>query len=141
MASTSLTVAEQAELSLAREATHVTVPPQMVAMQKTFSAALGLATQVSGLEDKEIYLTLGIDAGHWSRIKKGEAHFQLDLLAEFCKTVGNTVVPEWIAHQVGCALVLLKSEAERRAEEAEKALAKEREINKVLKDLLAGKAA
>jgi hypothetical protein len=30
---------------------------------------------------------------------------------------------------------------ERRAEEAEKALAKEREINKVLKDLLAGKAA
>lgn len=55
--------------------------------------------------------------------------------------VGNTIYPEWIAHQVGCALVRLKSEAERRAEEAEKALAKEKEINKVLKDLLAGRAA
>lgn len=108
----------QGELALARPARSVDVPVELMHRQKTAAAAFSLACSVSGLEDKEIYLSLSIDAGHFSRIKKGEAGFPPDKLAEFCAVVGNTIYPAWIAHQVGCALVMLKSEAERRADAA-----------------------
>lgn len=71
------------------------------------------------MDDKEIYIPLAIDAGHWSRIKKGEAGFPPNKMREFCSLVGNTIYPEWIAYQVGCQLVMIQSEAERRAEKAE----------------------
>lgn len=129
----------QGELSLARSADSIDVPFSLIAAQKTAHAALVLACQASGLDDKEVYLTLDIDAGHWSRIRKGEAHFPMDKLAEFCRCVGNRVLPEWMAFQVGCGLVLLKSEAERRAEAAE-ARAKDAEAQvAMLKGLLVGR--
>ena len=118
MASTFLTD-PQPELPLARRAVPAQVSQEMVHAQRSSASALSLACQVSGLEDKEICLSLGIDAGHFSRIRKGDAGFPPDKLADFCRLVGNTIYPEWIAYQVGCTLVMLKSEAERRAEEAE----------------------
>lgn len=140
-ASKHLTVAGQGELALSRSAESVEVPFSLIAAQKTSHAALSLACQVSGLDDKEIYLSLGIDAGHWSRIRKGEAHFPLDKMADFCRTVRNRIVPEWMAFQVGCGLVQLKSEAERRAEIAENR-AKDAEAQvQMLKALLVGRAA
>jgi hypothetical protein len=119
----------QAELALARapEQHHVALPT--IWKQKSASAAFVLACNVSGLEDKEIYVPLKIDAGHFARIKKGDAGFPPDKLSEFCVLVGNRIYLEWQAHQVGCGLVLLKSEAERqldvervRADAAEQAL-------------------
>lgn len=86
-------------------------------------------------------MTLEMDSGHWSRIVTGNAHFPLNKIAHFCEIVGNTVLPEWIAYQVGHGIVLLKSEAERRAETAEKALADEREKVRLLTDVLKGRAA
>lgn len=109
-------IEDQAELALAREATAVRVPIEMIRVQKTAAAAFTLACTSSGLEDKEIYLALGIDAGYFSNIKKGKATLQADLVAEFCKLVKNTVYPEWQAYQVGCTLVMVQTEAERRAE-------------------------
>lgn len=129
MASKDMT--DQAELALARPPRpSEPVSLELVHKQRSHGAAFVLACNVSGLDDKEIYLPLSIDAGHFSRIKKGEAGFQTDKLREFCELVGNTIYPEWIAYQVGCTLVMLKSEAERRAdaataraEEAERKLA------------------
>ena len=40
--------------------------------------------------------------------------------------VGNHIYVEWLAYQIGCGLVMLKSEAERRAEGFEQALKEER---------------
>lgn len=131
----------QAELSLVRPAMAAAVPVELAYAQKSAASAFALACQVSGLEDKEIYLALNIDAGTFSRTKKGEANFPLDKLALFCDVVGNRLFADWIAAQVRCSLVMMQTEAERRAIEAETALAKEREINKVLKDLIAGRAA
>jgi len=134
-------IEDQGELALAREATAVRVPIEMIRVQKTAAAAFTLACTSSGLEDKEIYLALGIDAGYFSNIKKGKATLQADLVAEFCKLVKNTVYPEWQAYQVGCTLVMIKTEAERRAEEAElRAKAAEAE-NRLMRQLLAGRAA
>lgn len=110
---------DQHELPLARHGVVSHVPLEVVHAQRSSAAAFALACQASGLEDKEIYLSLGIDAGHFSRIKRGDAGFPPDKLSAFCRLVGNHAYPEWLAYQVGCTLVMLKSEAERRAENAE----------------------
>lgn len=107
------------ELALARQPDKATIPIELIWRQQSVAAAFCLACQTSGLEDKEIYLQLDIDAGTFSRIKKGDANLPGDKVALFCRVVGNTIYVEWIANQVGCTLMMLKSEAERRAEEAE----------------------
>lgn len=98
------------------------IPIELVRQQKTAAAAFSLACNSSGLEDKEIYMArgIGLDAGYFSNIKKGKATLQADLIAPFCRVVNNTIYLEWLAFQVGCSLVLVKTEAERRAEVAEK---------------------
>lgn len=115
-----MTLVEQPELALAREPERAVVAIETVRAQKSSAAAFTLACSLSGLEDKEIYLALEIDAGYFSNIKKGKATLQADKIAEFCRVVGNTVYAEWMAFQLGCTLVMVKSEAERRAEAAER---------------------
>lgn len=134
-------IEDQQELPLAREASSVSVPIEIVRAQKTAAAAFTLACSTSGLEDKEIYLPLGVDAGYFSNIKKGKATLQADLMAEFCKLVRNRIYPEWQAFQVGCTLVMVKTEAERRAEEAERRAATAEAENKLMRQLLQGRAA
>jgi hypothetical protein len=113
----------------------------MIRAQKSAAAAFTLACSVSGLEDKEIYLALSIDAGYFSNIKKGKATLQADLVAQFCELVGNTIYPEWSAYQVGCTLVMIKTEAERRAEQAEMRAAAAEAENRLMRQLLAGRVA
>lgn len=134
------TLDAQAELPLARPAQRSSVPIEMVRQQRTAAAAFSLACTVSGLEDKEIYLALQIDAGYFSNIKKGKATLQADLVAAFCRTVGNTVYLEWQAFQVGCTLVMIKTEAERQLEEALAAKALADAENKLMRQLLQGRA-
>jgi hypothetical protein len=112
---------------------------EMIRRQKTAGAALALACQSSGLEDKEIYCALELDPGYFSRIKKGEATLQADLLRHFCRVVGNNIYPEWQAYQLGCTLVQIKTEAERRAEIAEQRAAAAETENKLMRQLLAGR--
>ncbi len=111
----------QGELALAREPQRIAVPIEMVRAKKAGGAAFTLACDSSGLEDKEICAGMSppLDAGYFSRMKKGTATLDVDRIPEFCRVVGNTIYPEWIAYQIGCTLVMLKSEAERRAEVAE----------------------
>jgi hypothetical protein len=115
-----MTTIEQPELALSREPHSIAVPIEMVRSKKTAGAAFTLACDSSGLDDKEIYLSLGIDAGYFSNIKKGKATLQSDLIQKFCDVVGNRIYVEWMAYQVGCTLVMVKTEAERRADLAEK---------------------
>lgn len=135
------TLEAQGELALLRPAQQTTVPIELVRAQKTSAAAFTLACSVSGLEDKEIYLALDIDAGYFSNIKKGKATLQADLIAQFCGVVCNTIYPEWQAYQVGCTLVMIKTEAERRAEEAEQRAKTAEAENKLMRQLLQGRAA
>lgn len=81
----------------------------------------------------------GADAGYFSRMKSGAATLQADKIFLFCDIVGNRIYPEWCAFQLGCTLVEIKTEAERRAEQAER----ERDIaqaeNKLMRELIAGR--
>lgn len=132
---------EPLELPLSREPEQADTPIEMVRRQHSAGAAFCLACQTSGLEDKEIHLSIKVDAGTFSRIKKGEATLQADKIAEFCRVVGNTIYPEWLAYQVGCTLTLIKSEAERQRDEAEHRAREAEAQVALLKSLLVGRAA
>jgi hypothetical protein len=134
-------VADQRELVLARRAEPNDMPIEIVRRQKHSGAAFALACQSCGLDDKEIYGALNLDAGYFSRIKKGEATLQGDLIGPFCTVVNNRIFAEWIAFQTGCTLVQIQSEAERLlALEREKNKEKEAE-NRLLRQLVVGRAA
>lgn len=131
----------QHELSLIRKASTVEIPAELIYAKKTQGAAFSMACDASGREDKEICMDLGIDAGTFSRMKDGKNTLSNDRMRDFCHAVGNNILPQWIAYQIGCGLVMLKTEAERRAEEAEKR-AKDAEAQvELLKGLLIGRAA
>ncbi|CAE6838976.1 hypothetical protein R75777_06975 [Paraburkholderia nemoris] len=121
----------------------ITMPIEIIRSKRTSGAAFTLACDASGLEDKEIAMAFKppIDAGTFSKMKKSMATLNADLLREFCKIVENTIYAEWLAYQVGCTLVMIQTEAERiAAEERTRREAAERE-NKLLRELLQGKAA
>lgn len=134
-----MTQIEQPELALSRVPQSVQVPIEMVRAKKTSGAAFTLACDSSGLEDKEIYLSLGIDAGYFSNIKKGKATLQADLIQKFCDVVGNRIYVEWMAYQLGCTLVQIQSESERLLEMERAKAAKLAEENKLMKQLLTGR--
>ncbi len=126
-------------LPLARRAYDADVSLSLVSRQPCLSKAIAMCVQLSGLEEKEIYMALEINAGHWSRISKGEAHFPVNKLGALMDFCGNEAPLMWLAYSRGKGLVLLKSDAERRAEATEHALAAERERTAWLTELLKGK--
>ena len=127
MASKTLLPIAHPEPPLARRANRMDVPIELVSRQETFIGAIALCTQLSGLDDKEIYMTLEIDAGHWSRIVKGDAHFPVNKIDALMNICGNEAPLLWLANRRGYGLHLLKSEAERRIEDLEHQLQKETE--------------
>ena len=139
MRSKNLSGIEQPELVLLNKAERVDVPLDLVLKQPSFSAAISLCVQLSGLEEKEIYLALSVDPGHWSRIMKSDAHFPVNKLSDLMDMCGNEAPLIWLSHRRGYGLVVLKSEAERRLEAAEHALIEERKKVKVLSDVLQGR--
>jgi len=90
---------QQGELALARAPHPVGIPAELVRAKHSSGAAFTLACDASGLDDKEIYLALDLDAGTFSRLKKGTNTLAGDMLAGFCRVVGNTLYPEWLAYR------------------------------------------
>ena len=131
---------EQGGLLLSR-AQPADVPLPLVTQRKTFLAAINLCIDLSGLEDKEIYLPLGIDAGHFSNLRKGRGHFPPDRINDLMDLCGNEVPLIWLAHSRGKGLVVLQSESERIAAELAAQLAEANRENALLRNLLQGKAA
>ena len=133
-------VAGQGELALARQAISRSVATEVLHAQKDMLAAFNLACNVSGLEDKEIYIALDIDAGQWSRIKQGGAHFPLNKLEELCDVLGNEILLEYLAWKRGKGVHQLETETERQLRLTNEALQRERDKNKMLTEILQGKA-
>jgi hypothetical protein len=110
----------QRELELFRQPEPNEVPIELIRKKTDSGAAFTLACDSSGLADQTIAEFCHIDAGTFSKMKKGLATLQADQWQRFCYAVNNRIYPEWCAYQVGCTLVEIKTEAERRAEAAEK---------------------
>ena len=86
-------VVDQPQLPLARRPAVTDVPLEIVMRCRDLLAAINLCIEVSGLDDKEVSLTLGIDAAQWSRIRKGEAHFPPRKLPALMRWLVRLVVP------------------------------------------------
>jgi hypothetical protein len=92
------------------------VPQEMVWACRTAGDALDLAIRASGKSRKQVYLPLKIDPGTFAKIIDNQASFPDAQIPELCRELGNRIFMEWQAYQVGCILVVVKSEAERELE-------------------------
>jgi hypothetical protein len=85
------------------------VEPRLVEQQKSLLGAIKLCISLGGFEaDKEVYKELGIDAGHWSRIHRGEAHFPVDKLTALMDLCQNEAPLLWLLNARGYALDSLR---------------------------------
>ena len=134
-----LTDVEQGELALIRKGKPIDVPIDVVGRQPSFSKAIELSINAAGLQGKAVCTELQIDPAHWSRIMSGTGHFPVDKLCLLMDMTGNEAPLMWLANARGKGLVVLKSEAERRAEAAEAALAESERENKLLRQLVQGR--
>lgn len=124
------------------------VRPEDIARQPSLSGALALSAAAAGLDlEKEIHIPLGIDAGHWTRMRSGTAGIQWKQLAAICDLTGNDAPVLWMLHQRGYDLYSLRkreSELEKQLREARERLAEiehEREIEMRAVRQLLGRAA
>lgn len=136
-----MTVDLQHHLPLSRHATKVAVTVDMIEQQKSLLAAINLCVTLSGLDDKEIASTLEIQPAQWSRIQNGDAHFPPNKLNDLMDICGNEAPVLWLANSRGYGLHLLKSEAERRADEERAKADKLAAENALLRDLLMRRSA
>lgn len=124
------------------------VRPEDIARQPSLSGALALSAAAAGLDlEKEIHIPLGIDAGHWTRMRSGTAGIQWKQLSAICDLTGNDAPILWMLHQRGYDLYSLRrreSELERELRETRERLAeveREREIEMRAVRQLIGRAA
>jgi hypothetical protein len=132
---------EQGALPLARVPAQADVPLDVVVRRRDLLSAINLMFDVSGLEDKEIYLALEIDPGHFSNIRKGKpsCHFPTNKIGAAMDLCRSEIPLVWFAYSRGKGLHLLQTEAERLLEQQRIANEKLEAENKLLRDLFQGK--
>jgi plasmid maintenance system antidote protein VapI len=101
-------------VQLTKEPNRFEVSIETIRSQQHSGKAFALACDCSGLDAKQIYMELGIDKARFSHMKNANAALPADSVKRFCEIVGNTIYLEWLAFQVGCTLVMIQTEAERR---------------------------
>jgi hypothetical protein len=131
---------EQGALLLTRAESMIAVPMDSLLARKTLLGAINLCIDLSGMEAKEIYLALGIDAGHFANLRKGVGHWPTDKFIDLMVLCRNEAPLMWLAHQRGYGLVVLKTEAERRAEAAERRAEVAEMKVRVLQEAINGRA-
>jgi hypothetical protein len=131
----------QRELELFRQPEQNEVPLELIRKKPDSGAAFTLACDSCGLADQTIADYCHIDYGTFSKMKKGLATLQAQDWQRFCYAVNNRIYPEWCAFQLGCTLVEIKTEAERRAEAAEKRAAEAELKVRVLLETFHGRVA
>ena len=127
------------QMPLVEKGDRVDVDKSLIHRQKSLLSAIALCAQAAGLQDKELYLPLGIDASHWSRIIKGDAHFPLERLGPLMDLCGNEAPLEWLAHSRGYELRPLETEVARMLREKTERTEELENENRLLRDMLMGR--
>lgn len=114
----------QIELIAKNKPEPVDIPLDLIRRRTSFIKAVQLAIDTSGLEDKEIYGELELDAAAFSRIRKGTAWLPQDeRLVRFLDVVHNDIPLIWLAEARGydwSTIRKKRSATERRLEEVER---------------------
>lgn len=120
------------------------VRPDDIARQPSLSGALALGATAAGLDlEKEVHIPLGIDAGHWTRMRSGAAGIQWKQLAAICDLTGNDAPILWMLHQRGYDLYSLRkreTETERALREARERITELERDKRVLAEAIRGAA-
>lgn len=83
----------------------------LIAHCESMRDAIALCVHLSRYPHGFIAETLGIDAGHWTRIMQGQAHFPPNKLVPLMELAGNLAPVQWLANACGLE-VEDKAEAE-----------------------------
>jgi hypothetical protein len=77
----------------------------------TFNGALNESVRRSGKEDQQIADEIHISPGYMSRFMRGVGQQWAKRLVAFMQVTNSRAPLQWIAHQVGCEIVLKDSRA------------------------------
>jgi len=83
----------------------VDVPIEFVRACKSELAALNLCINLSNHSDETIREALGIDKGHFSRMRKGRGNFPANKRVDLMRICGNRAPVQYEAEMLGCELV------------------------------------
>ncbi len=110
----------------------------------SLGAALAAGAAAAGLDlEKEVHIPLGIDAGHWTRMRSGQAGIQWDKVEAICDLFGNDAPVLWMLSRRGYdlhSLRKLESETERQLRVAREEIEQLRHDKRVLAEALRGGA-
>lgn len=82
-----------------------------VLVRASFNGALNESVRRSGKEDQAIADEIHISPGYMSRFMRGVAQQWAKRLVAFMHATNSRAPLQWIAHQVGCEVVLKDSKA------------------------------
>lgn len=116
------------------------VSPDVIERRRHVGEAIRLSMQVAMLDQKQIYIPLKFDKGHWSRIMSGELSFPADRLEDFIRLVGNTIVLQYLAFLFGLGLYTLESEQQRQIRERDDRINEQARKIQYLEELITGRA-
>lgn len=95
-------------------------PPQLlqasVLAAATFNGCLNEAARYCGMEDQQVANRIHISHGYMSKFMRGVAHSQAKRLIAFMRVTNSLAPLQWIAHQMGCRLVMENEVARELAE-------------------------
>lgn len=72
-----------------------------------FIHAVKATIRYAGLREKQVYLELNIDTGHWGRIMNGVSNFPMDKFIQFLEICGNDLALHWLAYQRGYEIKII----------------------------------
>jgi hypothetical protein len=115
------------------------VATEVIVRQPNFLAMMEFSVRVAGLEMKEIYLDLGIDKSHWTKIMNASAGFPVTKLERFMDVCGNKFPLVWLAWRRGKGIHPLESEHQRVVREKDERIARLEIKNEALTEALRGR--
>lgn len=128
---------DQRELALHNVAL---VADEIVTRQPTIIKAIITCADIAGLEEKQAADACGLDPATWSRFKKGQTHFPQSRLIAFQQRCGNWLPLQWLAGDAGFNLEPRESRLERQLREERDLRERVEAENKLLRDLVQGRA-
>lgn len=96
----------QVSLALIGEVPRQQLLDAVVVQRATFNGVLNEACKNSGMEDQEIADLIHISHGYMSKFMRGVAHQWAKRMVAFMRITNSLAPLQWMAHQMGCRLVM-----------------------------------
>lgn len=116
------------------------VDAEVIERQHTLTRAIVVCGDLAGFEDKQAADAAGLDAATWSRFKSGQTNFPHSRFTHYQQVCQNWLPLQWLARDAGFRLERLETVLERQLREERDRRIKAEDENKLLRDLVQGRA-